>query len=157
MEHCISINELFEKQEDSLFVITKERSTGRILGLSLINEEAFRKTIKTGKSHYWDDVNKAVYLKGEHSREIESVLDIRLDICHARRHQLHLLFEVEMEEGECKFGMNDCHFYKFEDGCFRLDSDCIIDENKAQEFEKRIKTFLTREEDRRHMQRFSKM
>lgn len=151
----ISIKDLFEKRRDRIPVVTVEKSSGRILGLNFTSEETFRKTVASGKCHYYDEVNSAVFLKGEHSGEVEDIITIRLDCCHARRHRFHLLYEVAMADGECKFGMSDCHFYRYEDGRFLLDNERIVEPDRAKQHESRIRTILDSEEDIRHMKRFS--
>lgn len=157
IDRKISIDELFEKRGDRIPVISFERSTNRVLGLNMTNKQAFEATLETGKCHYWDDVNDCMYLKGEHSGEVETVQAIKLDSCHARRHELHLLYEVEMEEGKCKFGVCDCHFFVFDGENFVFDSDAVKDSEAVNEFQSRIEKLLTKDEDHKHQQRFMKL
>ncbi len=157
IDRKISPEELFRKRDDRVPVVTVEERTGRILGLNITNQAAFERTISTGLCHYFDEVNQVVYLKGEHSREIETIKSITLDCCHARRHILHLLYTVDMAEGACKFGMADCHFYRYEDGNFVFRSGDIRDMEAVRTFRERIETLLTVAEDREHQKRFVKM
>ncbi len=150
----ISVDELFLQRNDRIPVITQEKDGGRILGLHVTDRNAFMETVRTGKCHYYDEVNDAVYLKGEHSREIESIVEIRLDCCHARRHQFHLLYRVIMAEGKCKFGVSDCHFYLFSDGRFEFDTEMIIDPKAVEEHSERIEKLLSVDEDLEHQRRF---
>lgn len=153
----ISSDQLFNLREDRIPVVTQEKSTGRILGLNMTNRDAFQKTIESGECHYYDEVNDCIYLKGEHSGEVETVLEIRWDACHARRHEAHLLYIVEMAEGKCKFGVKDCHFYIFRDGRFEFDTDCVCDPEAVKTYQERIRTFLSPEEDRNHKKRFKRL
>lgn len=156
MEHTFTLDEIFAKRADRVPVITVEKRTGRILGLNLTNRAAFDKTVETGTCFYYDDVNDAIFLKGEHSQEIETIDEIRLDCCHARRHDLHFLYLVDMAEGKCMFGMKDCHFYVFRDGQFTLDAASIIDNEAVLQHKHRIKTLLTVDEDVDHKRRFTR-
>ena len=153
----ITGDELFAKRNDRIPVVTQEKSTGRILGLNLTNRDAFNKTLETGECHYYDEVNNAVYLKGEHSGEVETILEMHLDSCHARRHELRLQYRGTMAEGKCKFGVTDCHFYVYRDGRFVFDSGCISNPEAVKEFKERIETLLNTEDDRDHQKRFLKL
>lgn len=152
----ITSEELFELRENRIPVVTFEKKSGRVLGLNLTDRAAFDKTLSTGKCHYYDDVNDVIYLKGEHSGEVETLLEIRWDQCHARRHEAHLLYVVDMAEGKCKFGVNDCHFFIYRDGRFVFDDTAVKDPSAVEEFKERIETFLSPEEDDQHKKRFIK-
>ena len=156
IDKTIAPEELFELRKNRIPVVTQEKKSGRILGLNLTDKSAFDKTLETGECHYYDDVNDMIYLKGEHSGEVETILEIRWDQCHARRHEAHLLYIVDMAEGKCKFGVNDCHFFLYQDGKFVFDRDMIKDPSAVTEFKERIETFLTPEEDDQHKKRFKK-
>ena len=95
-----------------------------------------------------------VYLKGEHSNEVETVKEIRLDICSARRHQRSLLFRVDLAPGACLFGMDTCFFYHFDGKHFLVDQDRVIDEAACSENLGRIQTLLDEKEADEHMLRF---
>jgi len=137
-------------------VIVVEDSTDRVLALAEINEKGFRKTLRTGKCHYWDSVNEKVYLKGEHSNEVETFREIRLDNCGARRHKPSLLFRVDVEPGKCLFGMNTCFFYHFSDKRFQVDEGRVIDQDACRENWGRMQILLDEDEDREHQKRFVK-
>ena len=156
IEREITLDELFEKRDDEIHVVTVELGTGRVIGLNLTNRAAMDQTLQSGKCHYYDDVNKVIYLKGEHSGEVELIKEIRLDSCHARRHELHLMYIVVMEEGRCKFGVTDCHFFHFRDGRFIFDDSVVMDRSAVTEFKERIETLLFVDEDREHQKRFNK-
>jgi len=156
IEKSITHTELFELRDDRIPVITQEKSTGRILGLNMTNRAAFEKTTESGVCHYYDDVNDCIYLKGEHSGEVETILEIRWDGCHARRHEAHLLYVVEMAEGRCKFGVKDCHFFVYRDGRFVFDLECVKDVDSVEAHRDRIETFLSTAADAEHKKRFKR-
>lgn len=152
----ISVEELFKKRDDRIHVITVERTAGKITGLNLTNKKAFLKTIETHTCYYYDPVNDTEYLKGEHSGEIETIISIRLDCCHARRHFLHLLYVVDMQEGKCKFGVLDCHFYRFKNGRFVFDDSCVKNKESVYLYRNRIETLLDTSAEILHQKRFKK-
>jgi phosphoribosyl-AMP cyclohydrolase len=153
----ISLEELFSKRSDRVDVVTYEPETKRILSLNITNREAFEKTLATGQCHYYDDINNVIYLKGEHSGEIETILSVQLDCCHARRHKLHLLYKVKMAEGECKFGVKDCHFYTYDGRDFVFNSDIVSCPDSVKTYSERLETLLSDSEDDEHQRRFSKL
>ena len=151
----ISVKRLFEAG-GVWPVIVVENDTGRVISLSETNESAFRTTLRTGRCHYWDPVNRVVYLKGEHSDEVETLREVRLDICHARRHCRYLLYRVDLAPGRCKFGMTSCQFYAFDGTRFTLDKACVANPSAAFENWERVNTLLDEREERVHMERFMK-
>jgi phosphoribosyl-AMP cyclohydrolase len=137
-------------------VIVVEKKTRRVISLQEVNLEAFLKTISTGKCWYYDRVNDLIYLKGEHSREVETIRKITLDACHARRHLRNLHYLVDVEDGECLFGMSRCDFYHFDNGKFQLDTSCVKEQGACQKHWKRVNTILGEKEDAEHQKRFVK-
>jgi len=137
-------------------VIVIDDSSGRVLSLQEVNEAAFRKTLRTGQCWYWDGVNGTIYLKGEHSNEIETLKSVRLDICHARRHVRSLHYRVDVAPGACLFGMNRCDFYRFDGRRFVLDETCVVDDEACRERWQRVNTLLDEDEEVEHQRRFVK-
>ena len=151
----ITVEQLFESQP-IWPVIVVEDSTQRVVSLQEINLEAFRKTLETGQCWYYDQVNDVVYLKGEHSNEIETLKEVTLDICHARRHIRNLHYRVDIADGACLFGMGRCDFYRFDGETFSIDETLIIDSGACENHWKRVNTLLSQEDDRDHQKRFMK-
>lgn len=151
----IGVEDLFRAQEVWPVVVI-EHGSGRVISLSQVNEAALRKTLAEGTCHYWDDVNETVYLKGEHSNEVETLREMRLDICHARRHVRSLLFRVDLAPGRCKFGASCCHFYRWDGEALSLDESCIVDAEACREHWTRVNTLLDAAADREHMRRYAK-
>lgn len=152
----ISVEELFEKR-GTIDVVVVEKCTGKVISLALMDINAFNKTIETGKVHYYDPYNNVIYLKGEHSGKIEKILDIELDFCSARRHKVSLLIKVEMEKGDCLFGMSDCYFYKYENGKFVINKDKIYNHDSFNKYLDRLGIVLDLEEEKENFKkRFNK-
>jgi len=158
MEHlAISPEELFG-QRKLLDVIVINAETNKIIALALMNHEAFKQTLRSKNVHYYDPYNDKVYLKGEHSGKIETIVEIELDVCPARRHSASLLIYVRMNEGSCLFGMEDCFFYKYKDGRFIPDENKVTDREAFNKSCGRLNKILSLEEKKEDYQkRFQKL
>jgi phosphoribosyl-AMP cyclohydrolase len=149
----ISIKQLFESQT-VWPVIVIENTTGRVVSLQEVNLKAFEKTLETGQCWYWDKVNEVIYLKGEHSNEIETLREATLDICHGRRHLRNVHYRVDIADGACLFGMDRCDFYVFDGSSFVVNRKCIKDEKVCKDKWERVTTILSEDDDAEHQKRF---
>lgn len=105
----------FKFTEDGLIpVIVQEashtdRPTGRVLMFAWMNRESLAKTLETGKMTYWSRSRKKLWLKGETSGNMQSVVrwfvDCDRDV---------LLFEVEQTTGACHTGYESCFFQELD-------------------------------------------
>jgi phosphoribosyl-AMP cyclohydrolase len=59
--------------------VTTEASTGEILMLAYMNEEALEKTLQTGVAHYWSRSRGTLWRKGDTSGQTQTVVEIRVD------------------------------------------------------------------------------
>jgi phosphoribosyl-AMP cyclohydrolase len=89
-------------------VVVTEASTGEVLMLAYMNDEALTRTIDTGEAHFWSRSRKGLWRKGEDSGNTQRVVEIRTD-CD----QDALLLKVEMGGAEacCHTGRKSC-FYR---------------------------------------------
>lgn len=102
----------FSKSETGLIpAIAQDYRTGEILMLAYINEEAFNKTITTGKAHYWSRSRSAIWLKGESSGHLQEIKEILVD-CDADT----VVYKVNQIGGaSCHKGYTSC-FYRVVEG-----------------------------------------
>lgn len=102
--------------EELVIAIAQEQGTGEVLMVAYMNREAFKKTIETGKAHYWSTSRNQLWLKGESSGHIQEVSEIRTD-CD----QDAVLLKVKQIGAACHEGYYSCFFRKIsnEDG-FKL-------------------------------------
>ncbi|MDH3349138.1 MAG: phosphoribosyl-AMP cyclohydrolase, partial [Desulfobulbaceae bacterium] len=64
----------FSKGHNGLLpAIAQDHASGEVLMLAYINEEAWRKTLETGKAHYWSRSRNKLWLKGESSGHVQMV------------------------------------------------------------------------------------
>ncbi|HFB83974.1 MAG TPA: phosphoribosyl-AMP cyclohydrolase, partial [Thermodesulfatator sp.] len=91
---------------DLIPVIAQDWETGEVLMLAYMNQEAWEKTLETGKVHYYSRSRQKLWLKGETSGHVQLVKEIRLD-CDADT----LLIKVEQIGGAaCHKGYRSCFF-----------------------------------------------
>ena len=110
----------FGKSPDALIpAIVQDYKSGEILMLAYINQLAFKKTMETGKAHYWSRSRKKLWLKGETSGHVQIIHQILVD-CDEDT----VVYKVEqLGEAACHTGHRTC-FYK------RVEGDSLIVEGK---------------------------
>ncbi len=98
----------FEKSADGLLpAIAQDHATRDVLMLAYINEQAWKKTLETGKAHYWSRSRNTLWLKGESSGHVQIVHDILVD-CDADT----VIFLVDqLGDAACHTGHRSC-FYR---------------------------------------------
>ena len=103
----------FEKSESGLLpAIAQDYQSGEVLMLAFINREAWKKTLESGKVHYWSRSRNTLWLKGESSGHVQLVREILVD-CDGDT----VLFKVEQLGGAaCHTGHRSCFFRCLEGG-----------------------------------------
>ncbi len=91
--------------------IAQDYVTNDVLMLAYMNEEALKKTLTTGKVHYYSRSRKLLWLKGETSGHFQYVKSIFYD-CDADA----ILVKVEQIGVACHTGHRSCFFSEFVDG-----------------------------------------
>ena len=59
--------------------IAQDSRSKDVLMMAWMNEEAVKKTLKTGKATYWSRSRNTFWIKGETSGHTQNVVDIRVD------------------------------------------------------------------------------
>ncbi len=59
--------------------VTTDASSGEVLMLGYMNEEALQKTIATGEAHYWSRSRQVLWHKGATSGLIQKIVELRID------------------------------------------------------------------------------
>ena len=85
--------------------IVQDASSGEVLMLAYMNQEALEKTLKTKKTHFYSRSRKKLWLKGETSGHIQSVRSVHYD-CDWDT----LLIKVSQKGGACHEGYYSCFF-----------------------------------------------
>ncbi|MDR1979506.1 MAG: bifunctional phosphoribosyl-AMP cyclohydrolase/phosphoribosyl-ATP diphosphatase HisIE [Synergistaceae bacterium] len=86
--------------------VAQDAATGQVLMLAYMNRESLRKTMETGKAHYYSRSRNCLWLKGETSGHFQSVRKILRD-CDDDA----LLLLVDQTGAACHTGNRTC-FYR---------------------------------------------
>jgi phosphoribosyl-AMP cyclohydrolase len=98
----------FAKGNGLVPVIVQDYRSREVLMMAYMNEEAWSKTRKTGKAHYYSRSRRSLWLKGEESGHYQEVKDILIDCDNDT-----LLLRVKQTGGgACHRGYRSCFFRK---------------------------------------------
>jgi phosphoribosyl-AMP cyclohydrolase len=104
----------FAKGNGLVVAIAQDASSGEILMVAHMNEEAFRKTVESGQAVYWSR-SRGLWHKGEESGNVQLVKELYVD-CDGDV----VLLRVEQRGGAaCHTGMRSCFFRRREGGTWR--------------------------------------
>ncbi len=96
----------FKKNSDGMVpVITQDYKTGEVLMLAYMTEEAFQKTLETGKMTYYSRSRKELWCKGETSGHFQYVKHLMID-CDSDT----ILAKVKQIGAACHTGNRTCFF-----------------------------------------------
>jgi phosphoribosyl-AMP cyclohydrolase len=90
--------------------VTTDASSGDVLMVAHMNDEALRRTIESGQAWYYSRSRKALWRKGETSGHVQQVREMRID-CD----QDAIWLRVEQTGPACHTGRRSC-FYRAVDG-----------------------------------------
>lgn len=117
----------FDKGGGLLPAIAQDHLTKEVLMLAYINEEAWQKTLDTGKAHYWSRSRNQLWLKGESSGHVQLVKEILVD-CDADT----VVFLVEQLGGAaCHKGYRSCFFRKVQGSALEVNDTPVFDPGKV--------------------------
>lgn len=93
----------FEKGQGLVPAIIQDAETKNVLMLGYMNEEAYRRTVETGKVTFWSRTRDTLWTKGETSGNFLNVVEIKND-CD----QDTLLVKVRPDGPTCHKGTDTC-------------------------------------------------
>jgi phosphoribosyl-AMP cyclohydrolase len=100
----------FEKSGGIVPAIVQDYTTGDVLMLAYMNNEAFKATQSTGNAHYWSRSKNRIWKKGESSGHVQIVKEIYLD-CDSDT----ILLKIEqIGDAACHEGYRSCFFRRIE-------------------------------------------
>lgn len=85
--------------------IVQDASTGQVLMMAYMNQEALQATLRTRQTHFWSRSRQKLWHKGETSGNTQEVVDIEVD-CDADT----LLVRVNPAGPACHTGSQSCFF-----------------------------------------------
>jgi len=113
----------FQKGDGLLPAIVQDYVTNEVLMLAYINEQAWEKTLATGKAHYWSRSRNSLWLKGESSNHIQLIKEILVD-CDEDT----VIYRVEQLGGAaCHKGYKSCFFRRVDGNAFTIKDEPVFD------------------------------
>ena len=101
----------FEKLNGLIPAIVQDFESGEILMLAFMNQEAWEKTLETGKASYYSRSRDKLWIKGEQSGNVQNVKEIFVD-CDEDT----VLLKVEqVGKAACHTGYKSCFYRKLTD------------------------------------------
>jgi phosphoribosyl-AMP cyclohydrolase len=91
--------------------IVADISSGEILMLAFMNEEALARTIETGEAHFWSRSRGKLWRKGETSGNVLHVKEIRTD---CDQDCVLLRVDISGERSACHTGRRSCFYRRVE-------------------------------------------
>ena len=93
---------------DLIPAVVQDRTSGEVLMVGYMNQEAYRKTAETGRVTFYSRSRRKLWTKGESSGHWLKIREIRID-CDEDT----LLALVDLQgPGTCHFGYRSCFFRK---------------------------------------------
>lgn len=103
------IIEIMKFNEQGLIpAIIQDYKTNKVLMLAYMNKEAFLKTIKTQKTHFYSRSRKKLWMKGEESGNIQKVKSIYIDCDN----DCVLVKVSQIGKAACHNGYESCFYRK---------------------------------------------
>ena len=93
----------FNKMDGLIPAIIQDDKTQKVLMLGFMNEEAYDKTLKTGKVTFWSRTKNTLWTKGETSGNYLNVVSIKADCDNDT-----LLIKVNPDGPVCHTGTDTC-------------------------------------------------
>ncbi|MBQ3784238.1 MAG: bifunctional phosphoribosyl-AMP cyclohydrolase/phosphoribosyl-ATP diphosphatase HisIE [Lachnospiraceae bacterium] len=104
-ESMLSFSDFKLNSDGMIPVIAQDYRTGEVLMMAYMNEEAFEKTIKTGRMTYWSRSREELWCKGDTSGHYQFVKSLTIDCDNDT-----LLARVHQVGAACHTGNRSCFF-----------------------------------------------
>ena len=89
--------------------VAQDVDNNDVLMVAYMNEEAFRKTVETGKVHYYSRSRGKLWLKGESSGHVQHVEEILVD-CDLDT----VVLKIRQKGAACHKGYRSCFYRRLE-------------------------------------------
>ncbi|MCL4528196.1 MAG: ATP phosphoribosyltransferase [Chloroflexi bacterium] len=103
----------FAQMNNLIPAVIQDYENNQVLMVGYMNEDAFRKTLSTGKVHYFSRKKKRIWQKGEQSGNYQLVKKIFMNCDNTS-----LLILVDQVGGACDLGFRSCFEKVMENGEF---------------------------------------
>lgn len=102
--------------------IIQDEQNNEVLMIGYMNAEALKKSLETGKVHFWSRSRQKIWMKGETSGHFQEIKEIAID-CDGDA----LLFKVEQIKAACHTGYRSCFYRRAQ----RMEDSWAIDGEKV--------------------------
>ena len=117
----------FAKGNGLVPVIVQDYRSREVLMVAYMDEEAWKKTQRTGKAHYYSRSRRKIWLKGEESGHFQEIKDILIDCDNDT-----LLFRVkQMRGGACHMGYRSCFFRRKQKSGWKAVAKKVFEPNRV--------------------------
>lgn len=117
----------FAKGNGLVPVIVQDYRSREVLMVAYMNQQAWQKTLKTKKAHYYSRSRRALWLKGEESGHYQEVRNAFIDCDNDT-----LLLQVkQLGGGACHMGYRSCFFRKKGRGGWKISGQRLFDPKKV--------------------------
>ena len=117
----------FAKGNGLVPAIVQEAETGEVLMLAYMNEEAYRRTVETGRAWFYSRSRDEFWMKGETSGHVQEVREVRVD-CDADT----VLLKVQQVGGAaCHEGYRSCFYRKVERDGWQIVGEPLFDPSEV--------------------------
>lgn len=106
--------------------IIQDHITNEVLMLAYMNQESLKRTLASGKTHFWSRSRQKYWQKGEHSGHIQLVKDVLIDCDNDT-----LVIKVKQNVAACHKGYRTCFYRKLEEGTFEVFQEKAFEEDSV--------------------------
>ena len=103
--------------------IAQDATSGRVLMMAWMNEEAVFETFNTGFAHYYSRSRQQQWKKGESSGNVQEVKEVRMDCDN----DTIVLKIKQVGDAACHTGHRSCFYKKFENGNWIEEGELVFD------------------------------
>ncbi|MFN7735544.1 MAG: phosphoribosyl-AMP cyclohydrolase [Pirellula sp.] len=122
MPHSITQPDFSLGANGLLPAIAQDVSSGKVLMLAWMNQEAYLETVSSGFATYFSRSRHKLWRKGEESGHRQRVIEIRID-CDADT----ILVVVEQTGAACHEGYESCFFRVLRSDNYTVDQPLMVD------------------------------
>lgn len=122
MPHSITQPDFSLGANGLLPAIAQDVSSGKVLMLAWMNQEAYLETVSSGFATYFSRSRNKLWRKGEESGHRQRVIEIRID-CDADT----ILVVVEQTGAACHEGYESCFFRVLRSDNYTVDKPLMVD------------------------------
>jgi len=97
-----------------------------VLMVAYMNKEALKRTLESGKTHFWSRSRQQYWLKGERSGHLQFVKEVLVD-CDSDA----VLIKVDQKVAACHTGHRSCFYRRLEGQEFTTFQEKVFDEEEV--------------------------